>query len=174
MMCEPKLKIGLLGAVYFIGWAMTTTWLPRFADLHGRKNLFKIAQVCDTLLFAALFMINNINTMLVYMFTIGLLTSLRINVGYIYMTEFIPKRSQSHFGTAWCALDASVMLWVTLYFMNSISRNWEVIVTVGMAMQVVGLVGSFMLPESPKFLIEQNRIQEAKECLRQIANWNGK
>ena len=111
-------------------------------------------------------MIDNINTMLVYMFIIGLLTSLRINVGYIYMTEFIPKRGQSHFGTAWCALDASVMLWVTLYFMNSISRNWEVIVTVGMAMQVVGLVGSFMLPESPKFLIEQNRMQEAKECLQ--------
>ena len=154
MMCEPKLKIGLLGTMYFIGWTMTATWLPRFADLYGRKNLFKISQVCDTILFVALFMIDNINAMLAFMFILGLLTSIRINVGYIYMTEFIPKRGQSHFGTAWCAIDASVMLWVTLYFINSITRNWEMIVMVGFTMQIIGLVGSFMLPESPKFLIE--------------------
>ena len=127
MMCEPKLKIGLLGTMYFIGWTITATWLPRFADLYGRKNLFKISQVCDTILFAALFMINDINAMLAFMFILGLLTSIRINVGYIYMTEFIPERGQSFFGTAWCAVDASVMLWVTLYFINSMTRNWEVI-----------------------------------------------
>ena len=43
LMCASKVQIGLIGAFYFIGWAATTTWMPRFADLYGRKNLFKIS-----------------------------------------------------------------------------------------------------------------------------------
>ena len=148
--------------------------MPRFADLYGRKNLFKISQVCDLLLFTAIFFADSLEAFTALMFLIGLVTSLRINVGYIYLIEFIPKKGQANFGTAWCAVDASVMLWVTVYFINSAARDWRQICLVGYALQFIGLVGAFWLPESPKFLIEQNRIREAIECLKQIAKANGK
>ena len=90
--CAPKVKIGLIGAFYFVGWAATTTWMPRFADLYGRKNLFKISQVCDLLLFTAIFFADSLEAFTALMFLIGLVTSLRINVGYIYLIEFIPKK----------------------------------------------------------------------------------
>lgn len=131
LMCAPKLKIGLVGSSFFIGWALTTTWLPRFADLYGRKNLYKISQVCDLLIFTAIFFAYNLETFIALIFFIGVLTSLRINVGFIYMLEFIPKRSQAYFGTAWCIIDASIMLWVTIYFINSTIRDWRQICLAG-------------------------------------------
>ena len=36
LMCAPPWKVGLLGTVYFIGWASTLLWLPRFGDKFGR------------------------------------------------------------------------------------------------------------------------------------------
>ena len=106
------------------------------------------------LLFSAIFFVESLEAFAAVMFVIGLVTSLRINVGYVYLIEFMPKRGQAGFGTAWCAVDASVMLWVTLYFINSAERDWRQICLVGYAFQFIGLIGAFWLPESPKFLIE--------------------
>ena len=64
----------------------------------------------------------------------GVMTSLRINVGYIYMLEFMPKKVQANFGAAWCAIDASIMLWVSIYFTNSAARDWSQICLVGYAL----------------------------------------
>ena len=36
LMCIPPWKVGMLGTVYFIGWAITLLWLPRFGDKFGR------------------------------------------------------------------------------------------------------------------------------------------
>ena len=43
---------------------------------------------------------------------------------------------------------------------------------IGFVMQVIATIGIYFLPESPKFLIEQNRISEARECLEYIASIN--
>ena len=53
------------------------------------------------------------------------------------------------------------MLIASIYFLHSPSRNWETIGLIGFSMQVIATVGLWFLPESPKFLIEQNRITEA-------------
>ena len=55
------------------------------------------------------------------------------------------------------------MLVASIYFLYSPSRNWETIGLIGFSMQVIATVGLWFLPESPKFLIEQNRITEATD-----------
>ena len=91
-MCTSKVEIGLIGSSTLLGWALTTTWLPRLADLYGRKNLYKISQICGLILFTAIFFADSLNTFIGLNFLIGVVTSLRINVGYIYMLEFMPKK----------------------------------------------------------------------------------
>ena len=49
------------------------------------------------------------------------------------MLEFMPKMVQANFGAAWCAIDASIMLWVSIYFTNSAARDWSQICLVGYA-----------------------------------------
>jgi len=36
LMCSPEWKVGLLGSIYFIGFAATLLWVPRLADMYGR------------------------------------------------------------------------------------------------------------------------------------------
>ena len=86
----------------------------------------------------------------------------------------MPKRAQTVFATAWSLFEATIMLWITLYFMNSATRNWATVPLVGYVMQLFGLIGCFFIPESPKFLLEQNRLSELRKCLHYIANCNGK
>ena len=36
LMCAPSWKVGMLGTCFFVGWATTLLWLPRFGDVYGR------------------------------------------------------------------------------------------------------------------------------------------
>ena len=121
-----------------------------------------------------MYMTTGVNGAIGIILGIGFYTSLRLGVGYIYMLEMLPTRAQTRFATAWCVFEASIMLWITLYFINSAARDWVTISMVGYVMQVVALVGVFFIPESPKFLLEQHRLKELSNCLQYIAKWNGK
>jgi MFS family permease len=40
MLCEPKWKIGLLGAMCFVGVVISTAFVPLLSDKFGRKIVF--------------------------------------------------------------------------------------------------------------------------------------
>ena len=61
----------------------------------------------------------------------------------------------------------------TIYFWK-VSKDWYNIVAVGYFMTLFACFGSFLLPESPRLLVELKRIDEAKLNLDTIARWNKK
>ena len=154
LMCEEDWKIGFLGSSYFVGWASSLLWMPRLADIYGRKKLYITAMVADTLLFSALFFTKNINVAIAIIFSTGFFASLRVGVGFIYLMELVPSSSRVAIGSAWGVWEASIMLNATLYFMLSSSRNWLYYGVFGYSTQLFALVGSLLLPESPKWLLE--------------------
>ena len=90
LMCESKFKVGMIGSSFFIGWCLSLLWVPRLADIYGRKNLFRITQVVDFCLFTAIFVTSNLNIAIAIISGIGFTTSVRLAAGYIYMLEFFP------------------------------------------------------------------------------------
>ena len=82
----------MIGSSYFIGWCLTLFWAPRLGDIYGRKKLFAISMVCDLILLTTLLLSSSLNMLIAIIFSLGMLTSLRISVGYIYMMELIPKK----------------------------------------------------------------------------------
>ena len=153
-MCAPEWKIGFLGSSLFLGWCITLLWLPRLADVYGRKKLFLLGMTLDLALYTVLIFASNLDLMIAVIFCFGLCTSIRTNIGYIYMMELIPKRNQTVAGTSWGVLESSIMLGATCYFMLSSSKNWLYYCLIGYIMQVFAFFGSMILPESPKWLFE--------------------
>lgn len=39
LMCVPKWKTALLPAIGMLAWTLTSLWLPRIADTHGRRKI---------------------------------------------------------------------------------------------------------------------------------------
>ena len=114
----------------------------------------RIATVCHLLLFFALFACESFKIMLGLAFCFGLLNSIRMNIGYIYMMELLPLKGQAFFGGFWLAFEGVIMLIASFYFLLSENRKWETICLIGFTMQIVAIIGLWFLPESPKFLIE--------------------
>ena len=55
LICRPGWQVGMLGSSLFIGWTLTTLWLPKLADTYGRKKMCLAAAIIDLLLLTVIF-----------------------------------------------------------------------------------------------------------------------
>ena len=153
---------------------MTLLWVPALADIYGRARLFQLGMVLDLILMTICMMTTNLNVTIVTFFLLGMCTSLRDNISYIYMMEFIPMNRRTAVGTTFMIVWAIPILVIMCFYMQSEARNWLVPTLIGFCLKVYAVFGSMMLPESPKWLIEQRRLDEASSCLETIAKWNNR
>lgn len=88
-MCVRGEKIGLIGSMFFAGWATTVLFIPFASDKVGRRWIFLISIFFVGLIMAGLLFSTNINLTIAFMFFEGALTSGRTMVGYVYINEFL-------------------------------------------------------------------------------------
>ena len=95
--------------------------------------------VFDWFLFIALFACNDINWMIFITFLFGLATTIRMNVGFVYLMELIPRRSQSFYASIYNAQEASQLFIATLYFWF-VSKHWIYFTLIGFALSTWNVI----------------------------------
>jgi hypothetical protein len=90
--CTPKELIGLIGSMFFAGWAFGATFLPRLADVFGRKKVYIGAMTGHAIFFFAIVLSRNRILTTVLMFFLGVMSVGRASVGYLYMIELSPLK----------------------------------------------------------------------------------
>ena len=98
------------------------------------------------------------------LFVNGCCCSVRIQIGYLYMMEFMPKKNQAFAGTLYFMLEVAVGLLGVLYF-SCISTHWFDFLAVGYVLLLIGTACSFCIPESPKFLFMKGMYERSSEAL---------
>ena len=172
-MCTPAWKIGMIGTVYFVGWATTLLWLPRFGDIYGRQRVFAIGMTLNLMMYTAMMFTRDLNIMLASVFIQGALTSLMCGVGWIYHMEIVPMHMRTYMGTVTANLDSATYLLATLYFWK-VSKDWFYFALIGYIMNVIAAIGAWFLPESPPYLCEKGAVEELEQSLKTIAKFNGR
>ena len=142
----------MLGSALFVGWCATLLWVPRLGDKFGRKWLFTLGMGGNFLCYNILMFTHNLNLMLFTIFCFGALSSIRINVGYVYLLELMPKNRQTLYGTIWNNFECILYPLATIYFWK-ISKDWFYFALIGYVFSLWSFIASFFLPESPRYLI---------------------
>ena len=122
-MCATPWKVGFLGSAFFLGWIVTILWVPGMSDKNGRKKFWITGVAINLILYTMLMTCTSLNQMICVLFGFGMNTSLRINVGYIYLMELMPAKSQTFVGTVWNIGEACIYLIGTIYFWQ-VSKDW--------------------------------------------------
>jgi len=89
--CQPSWKIGMLGSAFFIGWICTILIIPRQSDTKGRKILWQVGMILQTPCFVVMFWTQSLDVMIGVIFLFGALNSCRLSIGYVYLSELMPK-----------------------------------------------------------------------------------
>jgi putative MFS transporter len=170
--CDPDWEIGLIGSMYFAGWCCTLLWVPRLADIYGRKWLNFGSLAFETVLFVVMYFTHSITVVMVCMFFTGACLSGKSTVLYVYAQEFLPARNKTIFGSVLNAADGSTLLWTSIMF--AYFPYWKPLYYFIMIAHVVCLVVLFFMPESFVFYYSRKRYDDARRVLSIIAKFNGK
>ena len=106
------------------------------------------------------------------MFIAGLATAGRNMVAYVYMCEFLTEKWQVICCTIYCISDASTILILTIYF-DFISNKSFWILSIGGIFTLLSFILSFVISESPLWLLKVGRVDEAKSALEKMDKFNG-
>ena len=145
-------KIGMIGASLFIGWCITLLWLPAMADKKGRRKLFWAGMTGDLLLYTGLMITDSLVVMIILYLCFGMLCSIRIQVGYVYLMEMLPKKAQTNVTSGWNVQEAMIYVIGTLYFWQ-ISKHWFWYCLVGYIWNIISVIFLVWMPESPRYLV---------------------
>ena len=138
--------------------------MPKLGDIYGRKPVFSVSAVLNATLYTVLMVTESLTVLTVVSFMFGMISSLRVNIGYVYLIEFMPKSWQSTMGSVWSVIEGSIYVMATLSFWL-LTRNWFFFVSIGYFLALASACTVWLLPESPRYLIETQQIEEAELCL---------
>ena len=91
LLCEKDYKIGLFGSLYFVGFFIGSAFFLRFADIYGRRIIVIIGIIGSVCCGFLIFIINNIIITYLLMLALGIFSSIRMLVGFLYAIELVPK-----------------------------------------------------------------------------------
>jgi MFS family permease len=91
--CTPGAQIGLIGSMFFAGWAVSATILPRTADIYGRKRVYLFAMIGHLIFYLGEILSRNIKLTTGLQFFLGAMSVGRATVGYLYTLELVPLNS---------------------------------------------------------------------------------
>ena len=167
------------GTLFFLGMLIGASLFGRLADRFGRRNVLLITVACDAIF--GLLSVFSPNLWVLY--GLRLLTGVAVGgtlpVDYAMMAEFLPAKNRGRWlvmlegfwavGTVAIALAA----WLaSLYVPPGDAWRWIMAFTALPAL--IGIWLRLWVPESPLFLLRQNRQAELVGVLNTILRRNGK
>ena len=93
LICMPEWQTHFMGTAFFVGWCSTLLWLPRLSDKHGRKMIFAYGMIAQTICMVFLMITKSVYAVLITIFALGALTTIRINIGFLWLMELLPKKN---------------------------------------------------------------------------------
>ena len=161
MQCSSKTAFGLFGSLYFTGVVISSLIFPPLSDKVGRRpiTIFGIGGQA----IAGLILLYSKTVTLTYglVFAMGIAMAPRVFVTYVLIMELLPISKTAIVTSVTFGIDGLVLTWCSLYFMF-IDNNWRTLYSVVAVTTLLAFIGSFQLPESPKYLISKGKYDKAR------------
>ena len=156
-----------------MGWVLTLLFIPRLADIYGRKMVIMCGNIVSILAFGAIITATNYNMLIVSILVFGMMSTVRVQVSIVYIYELVMKKNWTPAVTAMSVIfDGPAGLFAAIYF-SYISNDQHWIMLACFSCSLIGAIIVAFLPESPCFLISSGKLGEAQQAFERIAKING-
>jgi len=83
--------VGFIGTILLIGWSGAAIVVSRIADIMGRKPVFCVSMLIQTVAYIGLFLSKSIYVTYVFMFLFGISCVGCGTICFLYLMELLPK-----------------------------------------------------------------------------------
>jgi len=160
---------GWLVAMVPVGALISSAFSGKISDIFGRKK---------TLFFTAVFFIlgaivssvsQNVLTLIIGRLIIGIAIGIGSCVSPVYTSELSPENERGWLVNLFVtSIQIGVFLSFVIGYAFSHAGNWRWMIALGIIPAIILGIAVFFIPESPRWLIAKNRIDEAFKILQRI------
>ena len=159
-------QVGWIGSVGLIGMALGAVLAGTVADKFGRKNVFAATVILYSVSTGLCAVAWNYESLLFFRFLVGFGLGGELPVAATLMTEYAPSHLRGRFivllesfwGVGWLVAACISYLLIPKF-------GWQIAFWIGALPAVYVFIIRLHMPESVRYLISQNRIDEAKEII---------
>lgn len=164
------IRTGVIVAIFNVGCAVGGIFLSKIADLHGRRIGLMISMV----IYIIGIIVQISSSTKWYQIVVGrVITGLAVGcvsvISPMFIGESAPKALR---GTLVCCFQLFITLGIFLGYCTTYgtktytdSSQWRIPLGLCFAWAVFLIIGMVCMPESPRYLIEKNKIEEAKKSI---------
>ena len=171
LMCSQKYQIGLFGAFYFVGIALSGIFL-KFSDHYGRKIIIQTGCLVSCFAVFYLYAFEDKYTRYSLLFMLGIL-SFRLVALYILIMELTPRSYQMYVSAGYAIIDHYLAVILPSIYFRFIGKDYKVIFMIPVIAAPISFLLSLMLPESPQYYYEKRAIDKLKTEFQKISKFNG-
>lgn len=161
---------GLSGAISLAGLFLGGAVFGYVTDLVGRKLMYTIDLIAIVICSVLCMFISDIWQLLVLRFVIGMAVGADYPIATSLLAEFAPKKQRG------MILGILQVLWFVGavaanfvgYFLLDLSNGWKFMLGSAAIPAIILVVGRWGTPESPRWLMSKNRVDEAREVMKKV------
>ena len=164
------------GTFFFFGMLIGAFVFGRLADRIGRRPVLFVAIILDAICGVASAFAPDLQWLLLARFLTGLGVGGTLPVDYAMMAEFLPSDRRGRWLVlleGFWALGTVALALLALVAGTQGGEAWRTIFFVTGLPALIGVVLRFYVPESPLYLNQQGRADEARQVLQKVAKANG-
>ena len=161
-------------AVFFAGLFVSTLFLSRIADRFGRRTIFNFSLLWYSICTIAMAFQTTSHAILFYRFAAGIGIGMELVVIDTYLSELVPKTSRGRAFAFNQLLSFSAIPVVALLSLFLVPRSflgidgWRWVALIGSTGAFLVFIARRSLPESPRWLEQSGRHQEADRIMSKI------
>ncbi|KAM3869455.1 organic cation/carnitine transporter 2 [Diretmus argenteus] len=171
LVCGDEWKVPFASSTLFVGYLIGSLISGQLSDRFGRKKVIFIslgAQAVSVLLQS--FSRSWVMFCIIYLFVGGSQISLYISA-FVLGTEVLTKSLRVFFTTLGAFLFYCIG-YMTLPWIAYCIREWRTLLAILSSITVVYIPLWWLIPESPRWLLSQGRVEEAEVLVRDAARKN--
>lgn len=139
------------------------------SDRIGRRNVISIAALIFSLGILAAALSPNVSTLILSRAVLGFAVGIATAIIPLYLSEIAPARVRGAFsGLFQVMIAVGVLASSIVAFALAPYGAWRWMIGFGIVPAVPMLIGAQLLPESPRWLVERGRQEEASRVLEQL------
>jgi putative MFS transporter len=164
-----SLEDGLIGASTLIGIFIGAPVVGFLTDRYGRKRLFTLDVISFVILGLVQLVVANFVELFVVRLLLGIAIGAEYAIGAAMMSELSPTKGRgtrlSYLQVCWYG---GFLIAVALgYVLTDAGLTWRVILATSAVPAVVTLILRYGLPESPRWLLSRDRVEEARRIVNE-------
>ena len=169
ILCESSKRIGMLGSSFFLGILVAMFIVPPIADRMGRRTIFIATMIKSVIGQVGLIYSNQLELSAFFFFILGATFPGKNIVGLSFLLEFVPEKLNTPYMTYNMIFDCSTLVLISLGYQH-IKAHIFWLQVIGTVMTIIALLLTvFLMPESPRFLQQNNKFHEARESIKFVA-----